>query len=102
MEPCERHVSDVFNKEARMAISDSHIARRGNALLTATLVQTIAETDPDFMDRFLARLNRAYYELRDNSEESRREEMELLTWTREYLTGFSHITGPGDPWLGGV
>lgn len=28
-----------------------------------------------------------------------RQEMELLSWTREYLTGFSQITGQGKPFL---
>ena len=80
-----------------MTTPDDHTARRGTAILTACLVQTISESDPTFQGRFLDRLGQIYSELRDNSDEDRGHEMEMMNWTRSYLTGFSPITGQGDP-----
>jgi hypothetical protein len=81
--------------------TDLHRAKRGVAILTTCVVQTLNESDPSFQERFLERLGRAYGELRDNSEGDVIQEMELLSWTREYLTGFSPFTGKGEPFLGG-
>ncbi len=80
-------------------LSDLHRAKRGTAILAACIVQTLNESDPSFQTRFLDRLSRAYYELRDNSEGDVIQELELLTWTRELLTGFNIISGPGKPFL---
>jgi hypothetical protein len=79
--------------------TDLHRAKRGTAILATCLVQTLNESDPTFQERFLARLTMAYYELRDNSEGDVIQELELLSWTRELLTGFSHMEGQGKPFL---
>lgn len=79
--------------------TDLHRAKRGTAILAACIVQTLNESDPSFEERFLERLRRAYYELRDNTEGDVIQELELLSWTREYLTGFSNFTGQGQPFL---
>jgi hypothetical protein len=44
-------------------------------------------------DRFLERLSRGYRELKDNSEGDVIQEIALLSWTREYLTGLEHHFG---------
>ena len=80
-------------------LSDLHRAKRGVAILTTCVVQTLNESDPSFQDRFLAKLADAYGELRDNSEGDVIQELELISWTRELLTGFSHFTGQGEPFL---
>ena len=80
-------------------LSDLHRAKRGVATLIACVVQTQNESDPSFEKRFLERLSRAYRELKDNSEGDVRQEMELLSWTRELLTGFSQIHGQGKKFL---
>lgn len=80
-------------------LTDLHRAKRGVAVLTACVVQTLNESDPSFERRFLERLTKAYYELRDSSEGDVIQELELLTWTRELLTGFNLITGQGEPFL---
>jgi hypothetical protein len=59
------------------------------------------ESDPTFQKRFLARLERAYRELKDNTDGDVIQELELLSWTRAYLTGFDHVTGQNEPFLGG-
>ena len=82
------------------SLTDLHRAKRGMSVLTACLVQTMNETDSSFQDRFLERLSRAYYELRDNSADDSIQELELLSWTRELLTGWNNITGQGKPFLG--
>lgn len=79
--------------------TDLHRAKRGVAILAACVVQTLNESDPSFEGRFLERLSRAYRELKDNSEGDVIQEMELLAWTRELLTGFDFINGQGEPFL---
>lgn len=81
-------------------LTELHRAKRGVALLVTCLVQTMNEKDPTFQDRFLARLQEAYYEVRDNWEGgSTSDELELMSWTQEYLTGFSRVSGEGEPFL---
>jgi len=79
---------------------DLNHLKRGVAALTTCVVQTLNESDPTFRERFLDRLARAYREMRDNSEGDVLNELELLAWTRSYLTGFDHASGQGEPFLG--
>jgi hypothetical protein len=44
-------------------------------------------------------LGRAYREFKDNTDGDVIQELELLSWTREYLTGWNNITGQGKPFL---
>lgn len=74
-------------------------AKKGTAILAACIVQTLSESDPSFQARFLARLAAAYGELRDNTDGSVQNELELLSWTRELLTGFNMVSGQGKPFL---
>ena len=80
--------------------SDLFRAKRGTAALVACVVQTLNESDPSFQERFLKRLGDVYAEFRDNTDGDVIQELELLAWTREYLTGFSFVTGQGKPLLG--
>ena len=73
--------------------------KRGTAVLAACIVQTLNESDPSFQTRFLERLSEAYYELRDNTDGEVRQELELVAWTRSFLTGFDIIGGQGEPFL---
>jgi len=82
-------------------LSNLHRAKRGVAILATCIVQTLNESDPSFQERFLERLGHAYRELKDNTDGDVIQEMELLSWTREYLTGWNMITGQGEPFLGG-
>jgi hypothetical protein len=81
--------------------TELHRSKRGVAILATCIVQTLNESDPTFQERFLNRLSKAYYELRDNTDGDVVQEMTLLSWTREYLTGFDFVTGQGEPFLGG-
>jgi hypothetical protein len=81
--------------------TELHRAKRGAAILATCIVQTLNESDPTVQDRFLERLARAYRELKDNTAGDVIQEMELLSWTRSYLTGFDFATGQGEPFLGG-
>jgi len=76
-------------------------AKRGVAILATCIVQTLAESDPTFQERFLSRLARGYRELKDNTKGDVIQELELLSWTRSYLTGFDHVSGQQEPFLGG-
>lgn len=83
-------------------MSDLFRAKRGVAILATVIVQTMKESDPTFESRFLERLSRAYRELKDGDGKFTGDviqEMELLSWTRELLTGFDFINGQGKPFL---
>ena len=81
--------------------TELHRAKNGVAILATCIVQTLNESDPTFQQRFLERLSRASRELKDNTDGDVVQEMELLSWTRTYLTGFDHVTGQNEPFLGG-
>ncbi|MCC6925718.1 hypothetical protein [Novosphingobium sp.] len=84
-----------------MKADDLGHLKKATAILTACVVQTLNESDPSFQERFLERLARAYRELKDNTDGDVQNEMELLAWTRELLTGFNMVSGKGEPFLGG-
>jgi hypothetical protein len=79
--------------------SDLFRAKRGMAILVTCIVQVLNESDSTFQRRFLERLSKAHRHLRDESEGDVIQEMELLNWTREYLTGFSQFRGQEKPFL---
>lgn len=79
--------------------SDLHRAKVGVAVLATVIVETINESDPTFKDRFLKKMTDAYYKLRDDSPGDQIEQMELLDWTRSFLTGFDPIKGQGAPFF---
>jgi hypothetical protein len=69
------------------------------SILATCIVQTLNESDPTFQDRFLKKLTDAYYETSNNSEGDVIDSLEVLSWTRELLTGFSWVSGQGKPFL---
>jgi hypothetical protein len=77
--------------------SDLFRAKRGVAVLAACIVQTASESDPSFETRFLERLRHAYGLIRDNEDGTWEgdviQELELLSWTRELLTGWNPVSG---------
>lgn len=79
--------------------SDLHRAKVGVAVLATCIIEAINDTDPTFKDRVLKRMTEAYYKLRDDTPGDQIEQMELLNWTRTFLTGFDWIEGQGDPLL---
>jgi hypothetical protein len=80
-----------------MRDTDLDHLKRGVAVLAACVVQTLNESDQFFQRRFLELLEREYRELKDNTEGDVQHEMELLAWVRSLLTGYSPITGQGEP-----
>lgn len=74
-------------------------SKKAVAILATCIVQTIGETDHTFPQRFQNRLRQAYLHLRDDSQDTASEEMELLQWTMEYLSGFDMVNGQGKPFL---
>jgi hypothetical protein len=64
---------------------DQFHVRRGVAVLAASVIQTLNESDPTFQKRFLKRLERAYDQIRDETEGDVRQELELLSCLRELL-----------------
>ena len=79
-------------------ITKLHASKRGVAVLATCIVQTLNETD----ETFQARLERAHNELRDGHVDwdgDMLEEIALLNWTRELITGFSLGKGQENPFL---
>lgn len=75
-------------------------SRRAVAVLVACVAQTIRESDPTFEERLLLRMEKAYFELRDNPVlGDELPTLELLSFVRELLTGYSLSTGQGKPFL---
>jgi len=72
-------------------------ARRGVAALAACIVQTLNESDPTFQARFVQRLEKAANFFRYRAADDPTQELQLLSWTRELLTGSS--AGQGKPFL---
>lgn len=79
-------------------IDDLTQIKKATAILATCIVQTLGESDRTYPKRFLERLERAYALERD---QAGIHELELLSWTRELLTGFNFSTGQGEPFLGG-
>ena len=73
--------------------------KNGTAILMTCLVQTLNESDPSFQERFLERVALAYREIKDKTKGDVLDELELLSWTRELLTGFNLVEGQGKPFL---
>lgn len=69
-----------------MPIDELGHAKSGMAILITCIVQTLAESDPTFQDRFLTRLARVYSELKDHAEGDIQHEIEMLAWTHAFLT----------------
>ena len=85
-----------------MPLDDLHQSKRGLASVVACLVHTINETNPTFQGRFLARLEAAYYELRDNpTASSKNDHMapQPVSWVQELLTGWNITDVDGKPFL---
>jgi hypothetical protein len=79
-------------------LSELDRAKKGVAALVACVVQALNETDPSFQARFLDKLSSAYREFRDHpADGDGLHDLELLSWTREMVTGFSLATGQGKP-----
>lgn len=76
------------------AIDDTKL---GVATIVTALVDTLNETDPTFKRRFLERLGQAGYSRKNGRRPSELDEIELLNWTTEFITGFSGISGQGEP-----
>jgi hypothetical protein len=81
--------------------------KTGTAALAVCIVRTLQKSDPDFEDRFLKNLDRAYDHFRHDHGATRRDGsprevqnvLEMLAWTRELLTGWNNITGQQEPLL---
>jgi len=85
-------------------LTDLHQSKRGLAVVIACLVQTLNETDPTLQERFIARLEAAHRELRNNpptSDKNNHMALEPLSWVRQFLTGWNVIDGQGEPFLSG-
>jgi hypothetical protein len=74
---------------------------KGAAIIGVCIVQELDRRDPGFQDRFLMRLTEAHSELRDNSSSDAGLALSMIRYMRELLTGFSQVSGQGEPFLGG-
>lgn len=91
-----------------MAMTDEQWqVRTGAAALATCIVRTLSESDPTFEERFLKNLDEAYYHFRDDNDAVRADGkprevigvLEMLSWTRELLTGWNPVVGQRRPFL---
>jgi hypothetical protein len=76
--------------------------KSGAAALATCIVRTLNESDPTFQTRFLENLDKAYHAFREGEHSPDRDVvlvLEMLSWTRELLTGWNMITGQSRPLL---
>ncbi|WP_315716483.1 MULTISPECIES: hypothetical protein [unclassified Bradyrhizobium] len=73
--------------------------KKATAILVTCLVETLADADPSFKDRFVAKLDSAYAKIRNDTDDLNA--LELLSWSREMVTGFSLADSQGTPFLKG-
>jgi hypothetical protein len=76
--------------------------KSGATALATCIVHTLNESDPTFQRRFLANLDKAYSTFREGHRHPDRQVtivLEMLSWTREMLTGWSASAGQGRPLL---
>lgn len=69
--------------------------KTGVATVIAALVHTLAESDPSFQERFLKRLEQAAYSRKNSENPWELDEVETIHWAREFITGWSSISGQG-------
>ncbi|GEM_PF-2361555 len=73
-------------------------AKTGVATLITALVHTLNETDPSFQERFLKRLDQAAYSRKNSNDDPwDLDEVEVIHWAQTFITGWSRISGQGDP-----
>jgi hypothetical protein len=81
--------------------------RTGAAALATCIVRTLQQSDPTFEERFLKNLDLAYGAFRDDPDAVDGDDkprdvigvLEMLSWTRELLTGWNSVTGHRKPLL---
>jgi hypothetical protein len=79
---------------------DQWLLKSGAAALATCIVRTLNESDPSFERRSLANLERAYAHFREQyPDRDVQDAVEMLSWTRELLTGWNATTGQGSPML---
>lgn len=73
--------------------------KTGVAALAACVVQTMEELQPGTRKLFLIKLEEAYRELRDSERSKGVDCLEILSWTREMITGFNPVKGKGESFI---
>lgn len=86
----------ALEKMAKRKFTDLEGAMSGTAFLIAAITEAMNETDPTFKDRFVKKLDLASARRRDVANQN---ELEVLSWARELVTGFTFSSGKGEPFL---
>jgi hypothetical protein len=80
-----------------------HQLKRGVSALFACVAQTLNEADPTFQGRLVKKLDDAYREIKDNRSGKFPgeviHELEMISWVRSMLTGWSLTAGQETPFL---
>ncbi|MBC7584162.1 MAG: hypothetical protein H7316_10480 [Tardiphaga sp.] len=71
--------------------------KKATAIMFAAMVDALTETNPNFKDAFVNRLDQAYGDIRHDSDDLNA--LELVSWTRTLITGFDHVTGQNKPFF---
>ncbi|WP_050630508.1 hypothetical protein [Bradyrhizobium viridifuturi] len=69
--------------------------KKATAMMIAALVDTLVGTDSKQAEIFVSNIDKLYARIRNESDDLNA--LELLTWTRTMITGFSFTEGQGTP-----
>ena len=103
-------LGNVHSETISMNIGEDDLweVKTGVATLAICIARALEKSDPDFGDRFQKNLERAFdhfrnnyghYTRRDGTPRDTETVLELLSWTREMLIGWSFSSGQGEPFL---
>lgn len=69
-------------------------AKKGIAVVVASLVEVLQEEGPTFRFRYLSRLAYNYKRVRDTRSSDQQDAMDSVDWTKDLLSGLGHRLAP--------
>ena len=69
--------------------------KKATAMMFAAIIDTLVGTDSPQAKVFDQKLDQIYHHIRDDTDDLNA--LELLSWTRNMITGFSRVDGQGAP-----
>lgn len=87
----------IENREGAMA--GEHDCGGAIALITAIFVEALEETDPEFRARFIRKMDDAYSRVRHDASRISERDLEVVSWCRQAVSGWSPVDGQEEPLL---
>ena len=94
-EEAETQATRPAPEEVQIPLRQDNVRQMKIALATlaASVVETLSEKDAGFQQRFLARLDKAHENYRNNSDADPQHVLEVIHWTGEMLRGWNPVPG---------